>query len=56
MIKLMKSLLENIMKIKVIKKHNNLSVQKFNNLKQIGKHSLPGSVKKNSPNPGTCQN
>ena len=44
------------MKIEVIKKRNNLPVQTFNNVKQIGKNSVSGLLKTFLPNPGTRPN
>ena len=52
--KLIQSRLENIIKRKVIKKHNTLPVQKLKYINQSGKNSVPGSLQNFSPNPGTC--
>ena len=53
MMKLTQSRLEDIMKSKVIKKRNNLSVKQFKNLQWSGKIQYPDLLQNFSPNPGT---
>ena len=54
MMKLMRLRLENILKIKVMKKTKQLTSKQFKDAKLNGKKSIPGSLQKQLPNPGTC--